>query len=663
MIQNPIILFFSYFFVFLCCLTILSILGEIVFRLIMVRSVLTYLVLARNIFVGLILLTSVFAIIQTRFITIEIIYIFLLGCGVYEVRQNKNHIERLVRLEETKVNFLLVVVGALALFLWGWISIYNAESFIQFNYLGDQILYSKISKAISETGFENGFGILNHFDSSYHGTEPYHYFELWACALVASASGLNHYLTLQLIIYPIFFFLIWLNLLALIKAKGFWTTVIISILLLFVGGLYLPFYEHVPFLGLLRNFGLSAMSPWASKLSYFYVFILSAYHLYSNNLRSLSVLCLLGLTIASIVSLPVIAISLGVLIGYEVYSSPSLWRKQLKDAFYLLVTVLLIISFYAMFQRKSTEWSNVGIASTMESILSNLVNMNLVTQRNIILGGLVHLLICYLPLIPVLWLYLRVTDNRNSDQTLYFKRLGVSSILVGLLGWAFLYRDINSFQVFSVITLPLMNCAVAIGIISILNHFEYIWSKYRTLSMISAILVVCVVGVQISNALPGKRIRSANQYSQEYLQKVEQITRINNLQVGASVKDESLLEEPHNKFNAVYPLGEYLTLVDESIAIVNIGDFNTPLDSTSGMNYERTLKAMGSGIFYRYVVEHVGKYPSARMVDSLQATFVDRHKIQFLILSKDATLPKNLINRLETSVSDTRTGEKFILLK
>lgn len=43
------------------------------------------------------------------------------------------------------------------------------------------------------------------------------------------------------------------------------------------------------------------------------------------------------------------------------------------------------------------------------------------------------------------------------------------------------------------------------------------------------------------------------------------------LHTGVSIKDASMLETIFMKANAVYPMGEHLTLMDDDISVVNIG--------------------------------------------------------------------------------------------
>lgn len=653
--------FFTYFLVFIVCISVLFFVGELALRLLRIESFLSYSTLVRNVFVGYVLLITLYAIIRTHFITINIVYIFLLCCCIREINLRRNWINRLLRRDGRRVDFRVALIVIFLIFCWSWFSIVNPDSFVNFNYYGDNIFYSKVSRAIAETGFENVYNVLNSFDTYYNSPKPYHYFDLWGGGLIAGVFGLNHYLALQLVVYPIFFFLISANVLALSHRRGILVS-IITCLLLFAGGLFLAQYEQIPFLGALRNFGFNALSPWMNKLSYFYVFAFSAYHLYVNNLKSISLLCLLGLTVAHILTFPVIVVSLAILVGYQYYARPSVRRSVLINAIYLLVTTVLIVSFYAIFERKTTS-SDVELSSPIRSFLVSISDADWITRRNILIGGLLHLLIYFLPVLPVFLLFSRIRGQDGLSRFFPFAKWILCMVFVGLFGWSLMYRDINAYQIFVNVTVPFINCAVVIAVISVLNHFEYLWNRHSLLVLISLGMFSGTLLSQIQHSLPDQKIVKANQYSSEYLQRIDSVISSRSLRLGASIKDKSMLYEAHNKYNAIYPLGDYLSLIDESVGVVNIGDFNTPIDSSSAMGYERTRRAMNDAVFYRYAKEKLGGISSSPSIASLQEEFIERHQLQFLIVSRDVRLSENLLARVDEVIIDESTGEKFFVLE
>lgn len=653
-------LFLSFFSFFVITLGFLLLLGTGLFRLIQIKTNFTLPVIVRNIFTAYIVVITIYSLIKTQGVTLNFVYVALIVCGVMEVRRNRDHIITLLATNAGKPNVWLLAGMALAVFSWSWFSIYNPDSILHFNYFGDNILYSKISRSIAVTGFENGFYFLNYFDPFYHGPEPYHYFELWGGAVVSEIFGLNHYLALQLVIYPVFFFLILAHFVSYFKQGNRLLIFLAACSLLFVSGLYAPAYEKVPFLGLLRNFSFHALTPWANKLCFFYVFFLSAFSLHLNGLKHLSILCLLGLTVASIISLPIVVVSIIVLTAWQWFRQSTAWTDARRTLVYTLGVFVLIFGFYTVFKRESGGLAGVEITSPLQLVVTSFRKMNLITQRNIVVGGLLHLVLFYLPLIPLFYVASKIPPGNSKSSRCYFLQLILCIIGVSLAGWAFLYREVNSFELFIVATVPFLNCAFAMMIISILNNLDSLWPRHKPMVAAALALVVLVICIQFLNALPDERIRQAGKYSNTYLGAVRDLIQEKNLKWGVSIKDSTMLEEHHLKFNAVYPMGEYITLMDESVAVVNMGDFNTPIDSSSEMNYERTIKAMSSAVFYRFVQKRL---TPDQDIGDLQVSFVDLYRIQFMILSAHAVLPDKLRTRVESTLVDEHTQERFVVLK
>jgi hypothetical protein len=635
-----------------------------VFRLVRIHSVFGYNSIVRNTFIGYVVATMLYAILKTHFITLHVVFMFLLGCAAYELTRNREKIQKLVNEEVGLKNRFILIVLPLIVFSWAWFSIYDGESAIQFNFFSDTILYSKISRSIAVTGFENGFNFLNDFDSFYHGPEPYHYFDVWGGALIASLLQLNHYLTLQLVIYPVFYLLFLYSLFTLLSGeKRVYINAIICILLLFLCGMYAPYYQKIPFIAVIRLYSFNILTPWMTKLSFFYIFFILTYRLYSKDLRELSLLCLLGLTVASILTLPVIVVSVLLIIGYEFYATPETRREGVRKALYVLATAFLIILFYMIFKRQSAGLAGVEITSPVKLLLNNIINIQWRMQRNFMGGGLIRLILSYLPFLPLLYLVFRLPRPDKVRVTRYFGKLIPVILLVSLGGWMCLFRELNSFEIFTVISVPLLNTALIIVIVSVIDKFEYYRKENGKLLILSAIPIVFVIGTQILNTLPGKNIESYSLQSNDYLEKIREVIKTRQLKSGVSIKDAGVLMEPHEKYNAVYPLGEYIMLMDESVAIVNIGDYNTPIDSSSSMTYERSMKAISGGLFYRYVKNKANGKITRAMVESMQLSFVNEYKIQFLILTKFSSVPEKLASRVDEIFSDSSTGEKFVILK
>ena len=272
------------------------------------------------------------------------------------------------------------MVTASLLYAYSWLQISNSDGFLKFWENEDYILYSKISKYIASTGHENESNVLNLMDNYYIGSGPYHYFDLWGGACVSNIFGLNHYISLKLIIYPTFFFLYAVGIFALFNKNNLMSYVLAFGLLL-VGGITYQFNTNINFLNNLDNISFNLLNPVFLKLSFFYVFIISAYLLYKNNLFSLAFLCMLTLPVANIITLPTIFPALFLILMTGYFNKTIDKSIALKCLIYLVVSFISIVLFYVLFKRQTSGLAGVDPTSPMKIINENLQLINYKRQE------------------------------------------------------------------------------------------------------------------------------------------------------------------------------------------------------------------------------------------------------------------------------------------
>ncbi|MCI0618983.1 hypothetical protein L0244_38915, partial [bacterium] len=69
-----------------------------------------------------------------------------------------------------------------------------------------------------------------------------------------------------------------------------------------------------------------------------------------------------------------------------------------------------------------------------------------------------------------------------------------------------------------------------------------------------------------------------------------------------------------------------------------------------------------SSIFYRYFTQ-VKKQNPLMSIEEAQVLFVDSHNLDWAILSKNVPVNKFLQPRVERTITDSISGEKFLILK
>ncbi|MCD9016898.1 hypothetical protein [Parachryseolinea silvisoli] len=651
-------LFVQYGVVLLLTAGVLCLLGSIGQRIVGWRIGNPYASWLARGFVGYLLVLIVYAVVCTGGVTVNLVFVPILALAFWEVRKNRATIAPVVRPARSVVGSALAAL--VLLFAWSWWTLYTDLHDIMADYgYADYVLYSRISHMIGVAGYENGFNFLNTYDATYHGAEPYHYFDLWGGSVVATIFSLNHYLTLKLVVYPLFFWFIFLGYGAQVHRPDTpWRSFFVLILLLFISGVYFHFYRYHPFLQSLASLQFNVLTPTINKLSYFYVFLLSALLLYRHGQTNLALLCLCSLPVANIVSFPVWCAAGGVVVvAYLRKAVPAnmFWQQVLCIA----VPVCGVFIFYAIFKQNELGLGGAEIAAPAKLLVQAADGFQWRTRFNIVVGSVLHLFILYAPIVLPLLIFFVV--NKIWPTKRYFLPAGVVAlcILGGIGAWALLYQELNSFQVFSNISIVLLNILVAVGVIYVYNRLPSRSVKYSIVCLTLMMALLLVQGAQAFS-----RLHAPDVHSSEYLGAVQRAVAQYRLRAGVSIKDARALQDIFSKYNAAYPMGDYLVVMRDGLSVVNIGDFNTPIDSSSVLNQYRSVKAIQNGLFYKQVMQaHKNEVPSGDVIEREQVAFIRRHRMQFVILSANAALPEALAAEVVHEITDSKSGERFLILK
>jgi hypothetical protein len=603
-------------------------------------------------FSGYILSISIFSIIQTGFKTVNIFYILLLVFALREVlRLNSVQKAKIINL---KLKFGLWLLGSTFLFYGlAYYSFYTPASFISFNFNHtDYILYAKIAKYLSITGEENGFNHLNQLDSYYNGPEPYHFFDLWGSSLTNCLFGINHYLGLRLVIYPTFWLLFFIATICLFQSPS-WVKILIAFVIIWWGGFFLDIFQSVPPLKNLSNITTNLFNPGLYKLSFFYVFILCSYLLYRKNHFGLCIILLLGLIIANIITLPTLLIALFTIMKIS-YSLNVITKDRLFTIFsYIVIFSVLLVAFYGFFKSERSGLAGAEITSPLALIQDSFSIQNLRTQRNIILVSVISLLVLYFPIIFILLKRPSLITIKNLPLVFV-----IAVVFISISIWAVLFYELNSSQIFYNISTTTLNVSAIILIISSIDSGVLLFKTTSISVWCINFLILLTLGINVFKSIDKITELNEQTHSCEFLKRVFESIPENELV--ATLKSPKEMEEIHFKYNAVYPLGNYLFLFDKNINSVNINDLNTPIDSTSKMNITRGHKAIRDGLFYRFAHLEENKDLSRSV---LTIKFLKKFDIKFLIASKNVELPEILVVNTKNTITDSISGERFIELK
>ncbi len=637
----------SYLLVFYAWLLVLFAAGHFISRVLAhAPNTGFYSTLLRNIFTGYVAVVILHSIIQTGFQTVNLVMLLIAALLCIEVRRTS--FEQHTRFTINAREVITVLVASTLLFLIPWLTISNNDSHLGFFYTEtDYILYSRIAQSLLNNGHENGFTILNQLDSYYTNPEPYHFFDIWGAATVSKLTTLNVFPNLITIVYPTFYLLAFAGYMVLLKKDNGWAP-FAAFLLLFVGGITLSFIDIHPFLQSLSNLSYSLVSPKIYKLSYFYAFLIPAFLVYKSGQTKIAVLICLGLPVANIITLPTVVPALILFLLFLYIRFPQLRKTTLLSLGYTLTISLAIIFFYALNQRQSAGLAGAEISKPLDLLSGILQSMDLRTSRNIILGGALSLILLYFPYVLV------IVIGRWRPKWSVLAIFPLAVIAISLLAWAALFLELNSSQLFSNISIVIMNIAAAVFFCTILNGEAGVPPSRFALAIIVFVLGATFILQWTRDLSKVAHLRTAT-HSEEYLKNAE--ARIPPHTVVGSVRSPDAMTYPFAKYNAVYTLGDYLLLQGRDCFAVNISDLSTPIDSTSSMTITRSMKAIRDGIFYRY-----SRLPANQDLSEgeLMEKFVDEQHIQFLLIEEGAQLPANLEARISEQIQDSLSGERLV---
>lgn len=607
--------------------------------------------LFRNILLGYVIVIVLQSLWDTHLKTVNIVFVGILILAWFELRKR----EALGEPQQQpffKIGYVVsIIIAALLLFLSNWFTIQDTGSYLGFfTNQPDYIFYSKLSECISATGIENGFNVLSQLDPHYSDPQPYHYFDVWGASAVHAVFGINAYISLVLVIYPTFYLLCFIGYLSLFKEVNV-KTFCLSLLLLFLGGLYFAVLDSNSFLSSLQNISFNLLTPTIYKLAYFYAFLLAGFILYKKHEILLALLCILCIPVANIITAPTIIPALVVTLCIVLFTGKIDKTISVRSILYIAVVSIFIVGFYALSKKHSVGEAGDEVSTSVQMLNGIFEQNSLATMRNIIIGGVLSILIIYAPFI-LISLVSKSFWNFKWELALF----GVLVIGMSLLVYAILYIDFNSAQIFFNISIPIVNISLALIFIAIVNGYSQEKAKIARV-YISVSLLVFFLVYNITGNLQKQYSLRRRSHDSTYLSGVDRLLKPNTLV--ASLKGTKDMTDLYGKYNAVYPLGDYLCLFNKKVYAVNIGDLSTPIDSTSYMSLARSTKAVSEGIFYRYAKRDENISLSE---GELIEKFLVKFKIKYLIVSKNAEIPSSISKDVETILTDPVSGEKFVML-
>lgn len=556
-------------------------------------------------------------------------------------------------------------------------------SFFQFhvNYVGgevpwravmgaDYIQHSLLSMALEIKGIENKFSPESIMSAKFHGLYPYHYFDLWLNAFFQQVTGLNNYLLLMLVTYPMLVFFGFIGILAIWETQRevTWPVIVLSVLLVGFGGLHYGFYNNIFYLSKanyrLNHFGEGGLTmlklvqylPFATG---FVVLIIK------KNYK----LAFLLLTMLSMVYFSALVLLAPLMMFALVNMIKPIWTDR-KDAFYIGASVVLPMAiFVGVFLLMGK-----GLGDTRDSFSLKLTDMYYAKTRINIMGlTTIQTVALYTPLIMglVLMLLGKAWKELLSKTVVLMLLLAASIYAFGLMAWVVALENIDGMQLIGN-NMPVANMLLlGVGIILFSKAMAYTGNP-KWIVVAGALLFFGLSAHKTvsyaATALSSKYGDVVDLHSEEYVLQIQQEFQGEELLIGGFLKGEEEYNDPMyaiaHKISQSFKLGPYLTFMPQYFATVSMSEHSIEYTDPEKniIDYKREVSAVHAYIFYMFV-EDQKKEGTFVDVPQSQIDFINKYDIRYLIASRSAKFPKELEPLVQKTFTDSKSGERFYVLR
>ena len=329
-------------------------------------------------------------------------------------------------------NFLICIIVILPFFILEFIFIVDTNEFHFITPYYDLRFYADLSSSLFLYGKENTSLHLNYISPVYNAEiVPYHYFELWLNGFFSMLFKTSPIKTLMLITYPLLEAGTFIGVLSLISIKHSIKIkqIIFAVLLIFIAGIYFPFYDDYLLTKYHSSITQSGVFSFLRKLLPLYlVGIVSLCFFFNKNYKS-AIVSILFFAIFSIGTAPAM-LSLSFLCAlYFVYKT-----KSYQIFIFILLFILSFSGFFFGFSINNPiqpESFDYLAAELIKEPFDILILKSLMFK---FVFPLIRVTICYSPYILFLVILVLRFKKINRSE---FKTFFIIAFLICLLGGFF----------------------------------------------------------------------------------------------------------------------------------------------------------------------------------------------------------------------------------
>lgn len=614
------IMFIKFYLIFIGFTLFFWLTGWGIKKLLKISEVVSYASVLFNVLIGLITFSTVVAVFYTKGKTVMMLSI-LLTIILYFLYKKNQTVYNLTfsAKKDVKLTLFNLFIGCSMVYTISFF-LYTKNSLI-ITSDNDYSFYANLSYAVAKTGVE-------HYYANYvmppNGVQTYHYLEIWLNSGIAIITGQNNLAVLLLVTYPVFIFLFYTGVCALLSYVSFSVkyAFFIAFPATFITGFSLPetlLYEY-----LYKKFYIDLYSRtlWDyHKISVIYVFLVSIALLFLQKKQREAYLMLLSVPVFYSTTIPSVYGGVGLLTVYLVLYKKNN-GKWLFANFLALFGGLLV--FYGIFQDKNIGAPDIDLGNVRTKI--NIIG-------NTLLG--IFFAYWYIPLLGYFFLREYIIRLFKSEP---YAWLIVLIPAFALSGWVIFSKNLDSVQIFSNITTPILNLS-AISILILL--FKYQSKKIFWLCFI------IVSGSSIyevsANYLCKVYISTHNEKHIGKLKTMKNALQNKTSRLGVFFRDssdfgKSLFYTNGYSSSIVFDLSSVFS--DAYAVLLNVHEINPEVFSEPHKK-EIAKKLIRISIFNRYIEKQKqqGKFVS---IAQSQVDFIKEYKATYIATRSGYKLPDHL---------------------
>jgi hypothetical protein len=592
--------------------------------------------------IGLVFIILIYSLIRSGGITINlviiplILFIFLSGDYKFHLAPVRD----VSSIAEDKKALLPSILLLSALFAYQYWLIISTKTGYPAILNSDDLFNSHAAMYMNYSGRETLN--WNYIQPANNEGSPYHYFLCWIISFLSTLFRQNTYLTNELSVNPLFYFLTIIGLWAFAEKYSVSAFIkIFCVFILFMCGLHLSIMDKHPLFNW-SYFYFNIFEPDA-KLSIHYVVIIASLLLLQNSRYAIALLVFLLLPIFSIVLAPSVFIVATILIFLNALV---IGKSNIKAVVYPVIIAACILLFYKIFNKAQM----LGIPTLS---LRTRAFFPFAFKTFIYKSAVALLVYCpYLLAIFYSFIYINPSNRKIVRLALCFI---VLCFITSFSIWMVLFNYYGAIEFHYYFITPIMH--VLLFILLLYSYLHLQTKSHQIIFLVLAMPALILSAMHsIANNNTSKNIYQ-NKYSAVYLNAVKEEVKNENPLFVVSTHHDGISAYSGNPFTP--SIATYLSTITNYSSLMRLYTIKDSLHK----DVDRNRQTMSEFNPFSMFVAEQKKNDSYKNQEQSRVDFVRANHLKYLIVAPYLAPDSALAPYITKQITDSISGESFVELK